>query len=109
MALLIDYTVTVAVQTAAGTDTLTSAFPALRHLTIEITVAVIVILLFGNLRGIKEAGRYFALPTYLYVFGLGSVIVVGIAKQLFGTLAVLPLPRPTRSTAGRSARRGRGC
>ena len=57
VALIIDYIVTVAVQTAAGTDAVTSAFPVLRPDGVLITVAVVVLLFYGNLRGIREAGR----------------------------------------------------
>src|SRR5579863_1002233 len=63
VALLIDYTVTVAVQTSAGTAALSSVFPALRPtlITIGITVAVTLVMLYGNLRGIREAGSIFAI------------------------------------------------
>ena len=72
VALLIDYTVTVAVQTAAGTDGLTSAFPVAAPAgRCHITVAVILLLLYGNLRGIKEAGKFFAFPTYFFIVSLG--------------------------------------
>ena len=75
MALLIDYTVTVAVQTSAGTAALTSAVPSLANTTdtVAITVGVILLLLYGNLRGIREAGSYFAIPTYFFIClaGLG--------------------------------------
>src|ERR1019366_6351932 len=67
VALLIDYTVTVAVQVSAGTAALTSAIPRLGHLDLIITVGVVLILIYGNLRGLREAGSYFALPTYFYV------------------------------------------
>jgi amino acid transporter len=73
VALLIDYTVTVAVQTAAGTDALTSMFPALLRIPnapVTISVAVVLLLLYGNLRGIREAGRWFAIPTYFFICGL---------------------------------------
>ncbi|MGH9030360.1 MAG: APC family permease, partial [Acidimicrobiales bacterium] len=69
VALLIDYTVTVAVQCTAGTDALTSLIPRLTPYTVPITVAVVVILCYGNLRGIREGAKVFALPTYLFVFG----------------------------------------
>ena len=92
VALLIDYTVTVAVQTAAGTAALTSAVPSLLPWTLEITVGVVVILIYGNLRGIKEAGRFFAIPTYVYVFALVCIILVGYYKAAVGTLPVLPIP-----------------
>jgi amino acid transporter len=80
VALLIDYTVTVAVQSAAGTDALTSAAPSLTPYHLWITVAVVAILVFGNLRGIKEAGKFFALPTYLFIVTTSAVIVVGVVR-----------------------------
>jgi amino acid transporter len=94
VALLIDYTVTVAVQTSAGTAALSSAFPALRPvpITIGITVGVVLLLLYGNLRGIREAGKYFAVPTYFYVICVGSVICVGYVKEALGRLHPMPLP-----------------
>jgi len=96
VALLIDYTVTVAVQTAAGTAALTSAFPRLldvdhHNLTVPITVAVVLLLLYGNLRGIREAGKFFAFPTYFFIASLGFVVVAGYVKKAMGTLAVHPI------------------
>ncbi|HTX01173.1 MAG TPA: APC family permease, partial [Acidimicrobiales bacterium] len=88
VALIIDYIVTVAVQTSAGTDAVTSAFPALNHgdNNLWITIAVVIVLCFGNLRGIREAGRSFALPTYLFVTLVGLVIVVGLVRTALGQL-----------------------
>jgi amino acid transporter len=86
VALLIDYTVTVAVQTAAGTDGLTSAFPALTPWTVEITVGVVLLLLYGNLRGIREAGKFFAFPTYFFIAMLGFVVVSGYIREALGQL-----------------------
>ena len=94
VALLIDYTVTVAVQTAAGTNALTSAFPALTSLTVPITVAVVLLLLYGNLRGIREAGKFFAFPTYFFIASLGLVVVAGYVKKAMGTLAVHSVHHP---------------
>jgi len=101
VALLIDYTVTVAVQTAAGTDALTSAFPTLLHYSllglsssVWISVAVVVLMAYGNLRGIREAGRIFAFPTYFFVFALGSVIVTGVVRSLIGNLHQFSVHRP---------------
>jgi amino acid transporter len=93
VALLIDYTVTVAVQTAAGTNALTSAFPRLTPYTVEITIGVVLLLLYGNLRGIREAGKFFAFPTYFFIFSLGFVIVVGYIKKAFGNLPVHAIPQ----------------
>ncbi len=95
VALLIDYTVTVAVQCSAGTNALTSAIPALRHYALYITVGVVLLLIFGNLRGLREAGSYFALPTYFYILALGSTILFGYFKYFAGTLRVVAIPNAT--------------
>ena len=88
VALLIDYVVTVAVQVAAGTAAVASAIPALRNpnlLTI-ISICVVLLMLYGNLRGIREAGRTFAVPTYLFTGVMMLVIVVGLVREIFGNL-----------------------
>jgi amino acid transporter len=86
VALLIDYIVTVAVQCSAGTAALTTAVPSLLSYTVPITVGIVLVLIYGNLRGLREAGSYFALPTYLYVVLLGGTIVVGYVQHFNGTL-----------------------
>jgi amino acid transporter len=89
VALLIDYIVTVAVQTAAGTAAIASTFPAIGPYTREITIGVVLLMCFGNLRGIKEAGRFFAIPTYLFAGSVVLMIVVGLFRQVFFHLPVL--------------------
>jgi amino acid transporter len=88
VALLIDYTLTVAVQVAAGTDALTSAVPSLSHDSIPtgICVLVVCLLIWGNLRGIREAGRTFAIPTYFFIASLLLVVIVGLVKAALGDL-----------------------
>ncbi len=93
VALLIDYTVTVAVQTAAGTAALVSAFPAAGSYQVEISVVVVVLLCYGNLRGIREAGRTFALPVYFFILAMGTMIIWGLVKTATGSLPVLDLHR----------------
>ncbi len=90
VALLIDYTVTVAVQTSAGTDALASAFPVLNNtaVIVAITVGIVLLMLYGNLRGIREAGRAFAFPTYFYIVSVGLVVAGGILKEVFVGLPV---------------------
>src|SRR5436190_1637889 len=83
-ALKLDYIVTVAVQSAAGTLAVTSAVPALAHWNLEITVGVVLILFYGNLRGIREAGRLFAFPTYFFAGSMLVVILVGIFREITG-------------------------
>ena len=89
VALLIDYVVTVAVQTAAGTAAVASAIPAIGPYKLEITVGVVVLMAFGNLRGLKEAGRAFAVPTYLFSGAVILMIVVGLIRDLTGNLGRL--------------------
>ena len=86
VALLIDYVVTVAVQTVAGTAAVVSAFPALGSYSLEITIAVILLLCVGNLRGIREAGKAFAVPTFLFVGMVLLMILVGLVREIFGDL-----------------------
>ncbi len=92
VALLIDYTVTVAVQTSAGTAALTSAFKTLIPYTVPITVGVTLLMLFGNLRGIREAGSIFAIPTYFYVSSLSLVVIIGLVRGVLGGLETHALP-----------------
>jgi amino acid transporter len=88
VALMIDYIVTVAVQAAAGTAAISSAVPALRgkDTTLAITIGFVLILAFGNLRGLREAGRTFAFPTYFFVTMGGLVVLVGVLREIFGDL-----------------------
>ena len=89
VALLIDYVVTVAVQTAAGSAAIVSAFPALSRVPVigskillVIAVAAIGVMCLGNLRGIREAGRVFALPTYLFAGSVLVMIAAGLVREL---------------------------
>jgi amino acid transporter len=84
--LLIDYVVTVAVQCAAGTVAVASAFPALGPYSLEITVAVVLVMCLANLRGLREAGVRFAFPTYFFVGMVSATIVVGIIREFTGSL-----------------------
>jgi amino acid transporter len=86
VALLIDYVVTVAVQIAAGTAAVASTFPAIGPYSKEITIGIILVMCFGNLRGIREAGKIFALPTYLFSGAIILMIVVGLIRAAAGTL-----------------------
>jgi amino acid transporter len=85
-ALLIDYVLTVAVSIAAGVAAITSAFPQWHLNRVEMTLALVVLLMLGNLRGVRESGRIFALPTYLFVVALLGLIAVGAWRALTGTI-----------------------
>jgi amino acid transporter len=88
VALLIDYVVTVAVQIAAGTAAVASAFPnsPVGRYATPISIGIILLMCFGNLRGIKEAGKIFALPTYLFSGSVILMIVVGLVREAAGNL-----------------------
>jgi amino acid transporter len=102
VALLIDYVVTVAVQVAAGTAAVASAVPAISNPDIlkAISIGIVVLMCYGNLRGIREAGRAFAVPTYLFSAIVIFMIVVGLLREAFGSLGHYPYPRPMQYGAG---------
>ncbi|HLI45045.1 MAG TPA: amino acid permease [Acidimicrobiales bacterium] len=100
-ALIIDYILTVCVQSAAGTDALVSAIDVNGHLVLNhvgyvvgVTVGIVLLLTWGNLRGIREAGKTFALPTYLFVLGVGGLVVLGLVRAGLGQLHAHPINLP---------------
>jgi amino acid transporter len=86
VSLLTDYILTVAVSTAAGTDALTSAIPALAGYHVLIALGFIAIIAYGNLRGVKESGKLFALPTYFFIAIMLLMLVMGATKAFGGNL-----------------------
>ncbi len=80
-ALLISYTITVAVSVAAGSDAIISAVPALAHDAVPMSIAFVLLLAYGNLRGIREAGRVFAVPTYFFIANMALLIVAGLVRE----------------------------
>jgi amino acid transporter len=89
VALMLDYIVTVAIQSAAGVAAIISTFPSLHGFKIPMILLVIVLLTYGNLRGVKEAGKAFALPTYFFVSCMFIVFSVGLYRHFNGTLVQL--------------------
>ncbi|HEX5815245.1 MAG TPA: APC family permease [Methylomirabilota bacterium] len=83
-ALLIDYTLTVAVSVSAGIAALTSAVPALYPFRTWLCVGAITLIAVGNLRGLRESGRLFALPSYLFIGGLLALLAVGFTRYASG-------------------------
>lgn len=79
-ALSIDYVLTVAVSTCAGTAAITSAIPSLLVHKVFITVVLIIIMTLGNLRGIRESSKIFGIPTYLFMISVIGMIAFGIIK-----------------------------
>jgi amino acid transporter len=89
-ALLISYTITVAVSVAAGADAIISAAPSLGHYAVGLSIFFVVILAFGNLRGIREAGRVFAVPTYFFIANMVVLILIGLGREAAGNLPKAP-------------------
>jgi amino acid transporter len=86
VALLTDYVLTVAVSVAAGTAALVSAVSSLTPYVVPISVFFIILIAFGNLRGVKESGRIFAIPTYFFIVDMIVLLGIGLAKMAAGTL-----------------------
>jgi amino acid transporter len=96
-ALMVDYTLNVAVGISAGIGALTSALPPLQPYTLLLCLAVLLLLTFFNLRGLRESGLAFMPPTYLFVGCLVLVVVIGIVKAFVSgghPQPVNPLPPP---------------
>ncbi len=89
-ALLIDYVLTVSVSMAAGVAAVTSAFPMLFPLRVELCVLCVVGVTIANLRGVRESGRLFTVPTYWFIGSLFLLIVAGLHRVVSGTAQPLP-------------------
>lgn len=90
-ALSIDYIMTVAVSVSSGVAQLASAFTALSPYIVPISVVLVILLMLGNLRGIRESSKLFGLPAYLFIFAVISMIVVGFYKYFTGA----PISEPS--------------
>jgi amino acid transporter len=97
--LLVDYTLTVAVSISAGVLAITSAFPRLDVYRVELCLLFLALLTIGNLRGIRESGRIFAIPTYFFVATIGALIVAGLIRYVTGH--VTPIEAVVPPEAGR--------
>ncbi|MEN6460717.1 MAG: APC family permease [Syntrophomonas sp.] len=89
-ALSVDYTLTVAVSICAGTAAITSAVPGIFPYRVIIAVLMIILVVIGNVRGIRESARIFSLPTYAFVITLVILIVTGIIKYYTGNFTPVP-------------------
>ena len=108
-ALLLDYVLVVAIGISAGVGALVSALPVLQPYTLTLCLAVLALIAFVNLRGVREAGIAFVLPTYLFVTTLLAVLVIGVTKTLLaGGVAPARSSRPRRYRRRRSRPRRSG-
>jgi len=81
-ALIVDYTLTVAVSIAAGVGAFTSAFPSTVHYTVEMCLGILLVITALNLRGLGESARAFLLPTFVFIVGLLAIIGIGLIHPL---------------------------
>jgi amino acid transporter len=91
--LLLDYILTVAVSVSAGVAALSSAFPELSPFRVDIALLIIAFITVMNLRGMKESGTFFAIPTYAFIVGILAMIVVGTIRVLTGNF--VPVEQPS--------------
>jgi amino acid transporter len=99
-ALLVDYVLTVAVSVAAGILALTSVAPSLATHKVGLSIAAVVLLTLVNLRGVRESGIAFAVPTYSFVIAMYVMVVAGVGKCVVGTCPRADVPHPVTAGVG---------
>src|SRR5713101_7848502 len=99
-ALLVDYVLTVAVSIAAGIFAVTSLAPSLSSHKVALSLACLAVIVLVNLRGVRESGLTFALPTYAFVTAMFVLVGVGLAKTLFGSTPHARVPDPIATGVG---------
>jgi amino acid transporter len=83
-ALLTDYVLTVSVSVVAGVFAITSAVPSLHHLKVELSIGFVVLITLANLRGVRESGTLFAIPTYGFIASIYALILTGLFRCIDG-------------------------
>lgn len=86
--LMIDYILTVTVSISAGTAALTSAVPNLKPFTVELCLIFIFLLMVANLRGVKESGKIFMIPTYAFIASIFVLLALGLYQQVSGSVNI---------------------
>ncbi len=100
VALLTDYVLTVAVSTSAGVAAIIAAVPALSPLRVPLALSFIALIAVGNLRGVKDSGRIFAAPTYVFILSVFTLMTVGFARIFAGGLQPTVTADTVRQGAG---------
>jgi len=99
-ALMIDYVLTAAVGISAGVGALVSAVPQLQPHTLALCLSILVIVTIVNLRGVREAGVFFMIPTYAFLGSMLVAILIGVTKTVFAAGHPIPVAAPPASVAG---------
>ncbi len=92
-ALSVDYVMTVAVSISSGVEQLATAFPTVKPYSVPIVLFLIILLMIGNLRGIRESSKMFGIPAYAFMFALVSMIIAGFVKLLSTSPVPVDLPK----------------
>jgi amino acid transporter len=96
--LLVDYTLTVSVSISAGVLAITSAVPSLDRYRVQMCLLFLTLLAIGNLRGIRESGRIFAIPTYFFVVSIFALIVAGLYRYAAGAVSPVAVAVPEHAS-----------
>ncbi len=101
--LSVGYILTVAVSICAGTIAFTSAVPALSPYRVPIAVLFVILLVIGNVRGIRESSRIFSLPTYAFILAVIALVIAGVIKHATSASVVMPAPLTSQVSLGDQA------
>src|SRR6476646_9918782 len=93
-ALMLDYVLVVAVGISAGVGALVSAVPALQPHTLSLCLAILAMLTLVNLRGVRESGVAFMIPTYLFIVSLLAVLAIGVIRSILAGGSPVPIEPP---------------
>lgn len=99
-ALSVDYILTVAVSISSGTAAITSAFTSLYPYRVVICLLLLLIIMLGNLRGIRDSSKLFSVPTYAFILTMLAMIICGIIGHSTGIIHASPLPQKVLDTTG---------
>src|ERR1700732_3588254 len=99
-ALMLDYVLTAAVGISAGVGALVSAVPQLQPHTLALCLSILVVVTIVNLRGVREAGVFFMIPTYAFLGSLLCAILIGVTKSVLAAGRPVPVVAPPASVAG---------
>jgi amino acid transporter len=91
-ALLVDYVLTVSVSVVAGVFAMTSAIPSLAPFKVELSLGFVLLVTLANLRGVRESGTLFAVPTYAFIVSIAILVVTGMARCIFSGCPIINDP-----------------
>jgi amino acid transporter len=104
-ALLVDYVLTVSVSVVAGVFAMTSAIPSLAPFKVELSLGFVLLVTLANLRGVRESGTLFAVPTYAFIVSIAILVVTGMARCIFSGCPIINdpvMPAPELATTVRT-------